>query len=84
MDQNDVPVKNMDRQLMMRESNQRFQSYGNTFAADLYRERLRVARNLFKTNLVGHYGCVNAVEFSHGGRFLASGKSLRKLSLHGQ
>lgn len=40
----------------------------------IFRERLSAAQNLYQRNLTGHYGCVNALEFSSGGQFLASGK----------
>uniref|UniRef100_A0A1A9WB78 WD_REPEATS_REGION domain-containing protein n=1 Tax=Glossina brevipalpis TaxID=37001 RepID=A0A1A9WB78_9MUSC len=60
-------------QLLQRENNIKSQNQPRTFQAHLYRERLRVAKNLYKTDLIGHYGCVNAIEFSHGGQFLASG-----------
>lgn len=36
--------------------------------------RMRVAKSLYRKNLSGHFGCVNAIEFSHnGGSLLASG-----------
>lgn len=40
----------------------------------LYRERLNVARNLYRRDLVAHYGCVNAIEFSDEGELLVSGE----------
>jgi len=40
----------------------------------IFRERLSAAENLYQRNLTGHYGCVNALEFSPGGQFLASGE----------
>lgn len=49
---------------------------GNTvlgFRERLYRERLAGARNLFRRDLVAHYGCVNAIEFSDEGEWLVSG-----------
>ena len=40
----------------------------------LLRDRLAAARNLFRKDLKGHFGCVNAIEFSHqGGELIASG-----------
>ena len=40
------------------------------FASD----RLAHSSTLYKKNLVGHFGCVNAIEFSNnGGDYLASG-----------
>lgn len=46
------------------------------FRRNLYRERLANARNLYRKNLVSHYGCVNAIEFSSSGDLLVSGKLL--------
>ncbi|KAB0345448.1 hypothetical protein FD754_022374 [Muntiacus muntjak] len=38
---------------------------------DFQRRRLRGCRNLYKKDLLGHFGCVNAIEFSNnGGQFL--------------
>lgn len=43
---------------------------------DFQRRRLRGCRNLYKKDLLGHFGCVNAIEFSNnGGQWLVSGKS---------
>ena len=40
-------------------------------------DRLKMARNLYTKDLKGHFGCVNAIEFSpNGGEFIASGKLL--------
>lgn len=44
------------------------------FRRKLFRERLASARNLYCKNLVSHYGCVNAIEFSTLGDLLISGK----------
>lgn len=44
------------------------------FRQNLFRERLASARNLYCRNLVSHYGCVNAIEFSSDGDLLISGK----------
>ena len=53
------------------------QSYynGSTKWGDLLlRDRLAAAKNLFRKDLKGHFGCVNAIEFSHcGGDLIASG-----------
>ncbi|KFO37756.1 Thrombopoietin receptor [Fukomys damarensis] len=39
------------------------------------RRCLRVCRNLYKKDLLGHFGCVNAIEFSNnGGQWLVSGR----------
>lgn len=43
------------------------------FRQNLFRERLASAKNLFRKNLVAHYGCVNAIEFSSMGDLLISG-----------
>ncbi|TKC48263.1 hypothetical protein EI555_012340 [Monodon monoceros] len=41
---------------------------------DFQRRRLRGCRNLYKKDLLGHFGCVNAIEFSNnGGQWLVSG-----------
>ena len=38
------------------------------------RQRMAMAQDLHWKDLKGHYGCVNAIEFSHGsGEFIASG-----------
>jgi hypothetical protein len=40
----------------------------------LKRSRLDVAKNLYSRDLRGHFGCVNAIEFSPcGGEYIASG-----------
>lgn len=44
------------------------------FRNNLFHDRLRIARNLYKKDLVSHYGCVNAIEFSLEGELLVSGK----------
>lgn len=62
---------NIGLQLLQRESNTGGKP--KEFAGNLFRQRFRVAKNLYKTDLRGHFGCVNAIEFSHGGTFLASG-----------
>lgn len=41
----------------------------------LFNERLSKARNLYRKDLLAHYGCVNAIEFSKDGEYLISGKS---------
>ncbi|XP_069961854.1 DDB1- and CUL4-associated factor 5 [Bactrocera oleae] len=64
---------NLYHQLVQRELNLWPQRNPQTFTGHLYTERYRVANNLFKTDLRAHYGCVNAIEFSYGGRYLASG-----------
>lgn len=68
---------NLCHQILQRETNTNRNP--KAFAANLFRERLRIAKNLYKTDLRGHFGCVNAIEFSHGGKFLASGKENIKI-----
>ncbi|XP_032882748.1 DDB1- and CUL4-associated factor 5 [Amblyraja radiata] len=46
------------------------------------RQRLSGCRNLFKKDLLGHFGCVNAIEFSSGaGELLVSGGDDRRILL---
>lgn len=40
----------------------------------LFKERFAKARNLYRKDLLAHYGCVNAIEFSTEGELLVSGK----------
>lgn len=40
----------------------------------LFQERLAKARNLYRKDLLAHYGCVNAIEFSEEGELLVSGE----------
>ncbi|KAK3603057.1 hypothetical protein CHS0354_015750 [Potamilus streckersoni] len=48
----------------------------------LLRERLALTETLYSKNLKGHFGCVNAVEFSNGnGEILASGGDDRRVLL---
>lgn len=61
---------NLLKQIVNRQLQQR---NPQTFQSHLFRERLRLAKNLYKFDLIAHYGCVNAIEFSNGGDFLASG-----------
>jgi len=46
-------------------------------------DRLAMARgSLFKRDLVGHFGCVNAIEFSNmGGRWIASGVTMNIITI---
>lgn len=44
------------------------------FQSKLFRDRLSIAKNLYKRDLVSHFGCVNAIEFSQTGQFLTSGE----------
>lgn len=42
---------------------------------EFQRRRLAGCTSLYKKNLEGHFGCVNAIEFSNnGGEYLVSGK----------
>ncbi|XP_055551183.1 DDB1- and CUL4-associated factor 5 [Wyeomyia smithii] len=51
------------------------------FSNNLFHERLRIAKNLYKKDLVSHYGCVNAIEFSQEGELLVSGGDDRRVLL---
>lgn len=44
------------------------------FREKLYRERLASVQCMYRRDLVFHYGCVNAIEFSADGELLVSGK----------
>ncbi len=48
---------------------------------EFLRRRLAAATNLYHKNLLGHFGCVNAVEFSPDGALLASGGDDRRVLL---
>lgn len=41
--------------------------------AQLFNKRLDAAKNLYRRDLVCHFGCVNAIEFSGNGELLVSG-----------
>lgn len=42
---------------------------------DFQRRRLAGCTSLYKKDMLGHFGCVNAIEFSNnGGEWLVSGK----------
>lgn len=41
----------------------------------LFSERFAKARNLYRKDLLAHYGCVNAIEFSEDGEYLISGET---------
>ncbi|KAK7488349.1 hypothetical protein BaRGS_00020323 [Batillaria attramentaria] len=45
----------------------------------LVRERLLVAKSLYRRDLKAHYGCVNAIEFSNDGLFIVSGGDDRRV-----
>lgn len=40
---------------------------------ELFTKRLNAAKNLYRRDLVCHFGCVNAIEFSSNGELLVSG-----------
>lgn len=61
---NSIANKFISRQYGFNQSN---------FQVKLYKDRLSIAKNLYKRDLVSHYGCVNAIEFSHDGNWLTSG-----------
>ncbi|XP_043554031.1 DDB1- and CUL4-associated factor 5 [Chiloscyllium plagiosum] len=56
---------------------------GDRFLREAFqRQRLSACRNLFKKDLLGHFGCVNAIEFSSGaGELLVSGGDDRRVLL---
>ncbi|EDW81600.2 uncharacterized protein Dwil_GK10939 [Drosophila willistoni] len=68
---------NLDLALRNRENDH---LVGNLEAA-IFRKRLHAAENLYQRDLAGHYGCVNALEFSHGGQYLASGGDDKRVLL---
>lgn len=43
------------------------------FQSKLFKDRLSISKNLFKRDLLAHFGCVNAIEFSKEGDWLISG-----------
>ncbi|XP_044263338.1 DDB1- and CUL4-associated factor 5 isoform X2 [Tribolium madens] len=47
----------------------------------IFKERLAKARNLYRKDLLAHYGCVNAIEFSAEGDLLVSGGDDRRVLL---
>lgn len=49
---------------------------------EFQRRRLAGCSSLYKKDMLGHFGCVNAIEFSNnGGQWLVSGKILRFCTL---
>ncbi|XP_016979826.1 DDB1- and CUL4-associated factor 5 [Drosophila rhopaloa] len=72
-----LETRNLDLALSQRENQL---VHGNLPSA-IFRERLTAAENLYQRNLTGHYGCVNALEFSQGGQFLASGGDDKRVLL---
>ncbi|CRK91640.1 CLUMA_CG005292, isoform A [Clunio marinus] len=53
----------------------------NNFQSKLFKSRLSIAKSLYKKDLVSHYGCVNAIEFSQDGNWLSSGGDDRRVLL---
>ncbi|XP_072533335.1 DDB1- and CUL4-associated factor 5 [Salminus brasiliensis] len=50
--------------------------------AEFQRRRLDGCSSLYRTDILGHYGCVNAIEFSNnGGQWLVSGGDDRRVLL---
>lgn len=41
--------------------------------SQFFNKRLNAAKNLYRRDLVCHFGCVNAIEFSSNGELLVSG-----------
>ena len=46
---------------------------GKFFKEKWITQRLLYARNLYSRELLAHFGCVNAIEFSANGSYLVSG-----------
>ena len=44
------------------------------FKQEVIGHRVAHSQSLMKKDLRGHFGCVNAIEFSSNGKFIASGK----------
>ncbi|CAG9789403.1 unnamed protein product [Diatraea saccharalis] len=51
------------------------------FKSHLFTKRLNAAKNLYRRDLVCHFGCVNAIEFSSNGELLVSGGDDRRVML---
>ncbi|XP_033106360.1 DDB1- and CUL4-associated factor 5-like [Anneissia japonica] len=52
------------------------------FTSQFLSRRFASSEGLFRKNLMGHFGCINAIEFSNkGGNFLASGGDDRRIVL---
>ena len=47
-----------------------------TLNQSLIGHRVAYSQSLYKRDLLGHYGCVNAIEFSNDGHHIASGELL--------
>nr|XP_032521050.1 DDB1- and CUL4-associated factor 5 isoform X2 [Danaus plexippus plexippus] len=48
---------------------------------NLFNKRLNASKNLYRRDLVCHFGCVNAIEFSYNGELLVSGGDDRRVML---
>ncbi|XP_037707324.1 DDB1- and CUL4-associated factor 5 [Drosophila subpulchrella] len=72
-----LETRNLDLALSQREN----QLVAGHLPSAIFRERLSAAENLYQRNLTGHYGCVNALEFSPCGQFLASGGDDKRVLL---
>lgn len=47
-----------------------------SFQSNLFKDRLSISKNLYKRDLIAHFGCVNAIEFSKNGDWLISGNNI--------
>lgn len=60
--------------------NKREFNVGGDWRRDLVRGRLAQAKSLYRRDLIGHFGCVNAIEFSHGNaEWIVSGNNNNEL-----
>lgn len=59
-----------------------FLGSSSEFQLKLFKNRLSIAKNLYKRDLVSHFGCVNAIEFSQDGKYLTSGRFIFLLIMH--
>ncbi|KAH8330355.1 hypothetical protein KR067_001621 [Drosophila pandora] len=69
------------RNLYLAVSQREHQLVAGHLPSAIFRQRLSTAENLYQRNLTGHYGCVNALEFSEGGQLLASGGDDKRVLL---
>lgn len=51
----------------------------STIKSELFSNRLKAAKNLYRKDLLCHFGCVNAIEFSSNGEILVSGGDDRRV-----
>lgn len=61
-------------------SAKQYHSNGSQHQWSFMDQALDSASDFYRKNLYGHYGCVNAVEFSLDGQYLASGADLLRLT----